>query len=118
MLRDIDIWFESRPEPAKGCLLALRAYLLQYHSNITEAWKYRMPFYCYNNKMCCYLWIQKENQHPYLGIVEGKNIQHPLLQQDKRARMKILPIDPSEDLPMEVIDDILTKMVSWYEHKH
>ncbi|MEZ2444941.1 DUF1801 domain-containing protein [Chitinophaga sp. RCC_12] len=115
MIRDIDIWYESQPEPAKGCLLALRAYIRQYNPHITEAWKYRMPFFCYNGKMCCYLWIQKENKHPYLGIVEGKNIPHPQLQQDKRARMKILPLNPSEDLPMEVINDILGKMVRWYE---
>lgn len=117
MLRDIDIWFESKPEPAKSCLLALRAHLQQLDPHITEAWKYRMPFFCYNGKMCCYLWIDPVSQHPYIGIVEGKHIQHPWLQTGKRARMKILPIDPNEDLPMEVINDVLRQMVEWYAAK-
>ncbi|MBS0030900.1 DUF1801 domain-containing protein [Chitinophaga sp. 22321] len=117
MLRDIDTWFESQPEPAKGCLLALRAHLLQLDPHITEAWKYRMPFYCYNGKMCCYLWIHKQLQQPYIGIVEGKNIIHPLLQIEKRARMKILLIDPREDIPMDTVNDILGKMVKWYAAK-
>lgn len=114
MLRDIDVWFESQPEPAKGCLLALRAHLLQYNSHITEAWKYRMPMYCYDGKMCCYLWIHKQLKHPYLGIVEGKHIVHPLLQMEKRARMKTLFINPMEDIPMDTVNEILDKMVKWY----
>ncbi|PSL44217.1 uncharacterized protein DUF1801 [Chitinophaga niastensis] len=114
MLRDIDVWFDTQPEPAKGCLLALRAHLLQYHPAITEAWKYKMPFYCYNGKMCCYLWMHKTFRQPYLGIVEGKNIAHRLLLPEKRARMKILLIDPEADIPMETVNEILGKMINWY----
>jgi hypothetical protein len=114
MLRDIDVWYESQPEPAKGCLLALRAHLQQYNPHITEAWKYRMPFFCYDGKMCCYLWVHKQLHQPYLGIVEGKNIHHPLLQVEKRARMKILLIDPALDIPMDTVNNILDKMVKWY----
>ena len=95
-------------------MLALRDMLLTYDSNITEAWKYGMPFYCYNGKMCCYLWTHKVYKQPYLGIVAGKLIDHPLLLQEKRAKMKILLIDPAEDIPIETIHDILKKVVALY----
>lgn len=115
MLRDIDAWYENQQEPTKGCLLALRALLRHYNPHITEAWKYRMPFFCYDGKMCCYLWTEKKTGRPYLGIVEGKNIHHPLLQPGDRARMSILLLEPEADLPMDTLHDILDKMLRWYE---
>jgi len=93
----------------------MRALLLSFDPGITEAWKYGMPFYCYNNKMFCYLWIHKKYLQPYIGIVEGRQIDHPLLLSEKRARMKILLLDPGEDIPMETIFAILKTARSFYK---
>ena len=107
MLRAIDSFFLNKEEPVKGCLLFLREYLLNYDAAITEAWKYGMPFYCYNGKMFCYLWVHKKTHNPYIGIVEGKKIEHPLLIIEKRARMKIMQFDPEQDLPLDIINEIM-----------
>ncbi|MDN5200227.1 DUF1801 domain-containing protein [Fulvivirgaceae bacterium BMA10] len=115
MLREIDNFYEQKEEPVKGCLLALRTFILNYHEEITETWKYRMPIFCYKGKMFCYLWIHKKNQQPYVGIVEGRYIEHPLLIQEKRSRMKIMFIDPSEDLPLETIDEIFKMAMKYYK---
>jgi hypothetical protein len=61
--------------------------------------------------MMCYLWVHKKVLLPYLGIVEGKHINHPNLIIEKRARMKILLIDPEKDLQIETIDSILKDML-------
>ena len=114
MLRDIDNYFLQKEEPVKGCLLFLREYILSYDKNITEAWKYRMPFYCYKGKMFCYLWTHKKNGSPYIGIVEGKKIDHPALIIEDRARMKIMLLDPTADLPMDTIDYLLKIAISLY----
>lgn len=95
-------------------MLALRSMLLRFDPNITEQWKYGMPFYCYNNKMFCYLWIHKKYKQPYIGIVEGNKIDHPLLIQEKRARMKILLLDPTKDVPVKVVNAILKRAVALY----
>ncbi len=95
-------------------MLALRSMLLRFDPNITEQWKYGMPFYCYNNKMFCYLWIHKKYKQPYIGIVEGNKIDHPLLIQEKRARMKILLLDPTKDVPVKVVSAILKRAVALY----
>ena len=58
-MREIDNYFLQKDEPVKGCLLFLRDHILAYDKGITEAWKYRMPFYCYKGKMFCYLWTHK-----------------------------------------------------------
>lgn len=44
MLRDIDNWYLNKEEPNRSCLQALRTWVLHFDENITEAWKYRMPF--------------------------------------------------------------------------
>jgi hypothetical protein len=115
MIREIDHYFLQKDEPVKSYLLALREYVLAYDQNITEAWKYKMPFYCYNGKMFCYLWVHKKFHQPYIGIVEGKEIQHPKLIQEKRARMKIMLFDPEKDVPVKTLNSIFKEIVSLYK---
>ena len=111
-LKDFDAWFLAKEEPEKACLLALRSFILQYNKDITVAWKYRMPFFCFKGKMLCYLWINKtHNNMPYIGFVDGRNIDHPKLLMEKRSRMKILVIDPSKDIPITVIKSILKEAI-------
>ena len=83
-------------------------------THITETWKYSMPFFCFKGKMFCYLWFHKKYQLPYIGIVEGKNIEHPDLILEKRARMKIFLLDPTMYLPIETIEEILKKALAFY----
>lgn len=115
LLRPIDEYYQTKSEPLKGCLEFLRAHILKQNTNITEAWKYGMPFFCYKGKMICYLWIHKKYKQPYIGIVEGKRINHPDLLQEKRARMKILLIDPTRNLPVKKIDSILKDVIALYK---
>lgn len=115
MLKDADEYFASREEPVKSCLQALRSYILSFDKNITETWKYRMPVYCYQRKMCCYLWEDKKSGMPYLGIVEGKRMFHPQLIAGNRARMKIMLFDTSKDLPLKSLREVLKEMTLIYK---
>ena len=115
MLRPIDNYFANHDEPVRGCLQFMRQHILKQDEHITEAWKYGMPFYCYNGKMFCYLWTHKKYLQPYIGIVEGKLIDHPDLITEKRARMKILLLDPAKDLPMKKINGILKEVIGLYK---
>jgi hypothetical protein len=114
-MREIDHYFLHHPEPTKSCLLFLRQYILAADKNITEGWKYKMPFYFYNGKRFCYLWVHKKNNQPYIGIVDGNRINHKDLVQEKRARMKILLLDPDRDLPVKKINAILKEVLSFYK---
>jgi hypothetical protein len=114
-LSPIDNWFLQKDEPVKSCLQYLRELILKQDEHIVETWKYSMPIYCYNGKMCCYLWVHKKYRQPYLGIVEGKKIDHPDLIIEKRARMKILLIDAGKDIPIRKIKSILKEMLTLYK---
>jgi hypothetical protein len=117
MLRPIDNWFLQKDEPIKSCLQFLRTHIAGFDSHITESWKYGMPFFCYDGKMFCYLWVHKKHGKPYLGIVEGNRIDHPDLIQEKRARMKILLLDPDKNIPVSKINKILKELISLYKQK-
>ena len=110
-MKPVDLYFLQKEEPVKSYLIFLRTYILQLDPHIKETWKYGMPFYCYHDKMFCYLWVHKKHLQPYLGIVEGERIHHPQLLQEKRARMKILLFDPLKDVPVKTIQAILKKAI-------
>jgi hypothetical protein len=114
-MREIDQFFQRQEEPVKGCLLFMRDYILKMDAGITEAWKYKMPMYCYHGKMFCYLWNHKKYHQPYLGIVEGAKNHHPDLIQEKRARMKILLLDPTKDIPVRKVGAILRDVLALYK---
>ncbi len=106
-LSKIDAFFMQQEEPEKSCLLFLRSFILQYDKNITEVWRYKMPFYFFHEKRFCYLWSEKKSRLPYLGLVDGKKIDHPALKMENRTRMKIMLIDPSKDVPVKTLKTIL-----------
>jgi len=116
MLNAIDSWFLQKEEPGKSCLLFLRKHILRSDNNITEAWKYGMPFYLYKGKMFCYLWTHKTHLKPYIGFGDGNRIHHAALLQEKRARMKIFLIDAGADIPVKTIDILLKKALALYLH--
>lgn len=113
-MKEIDNFYLEKEEPVKSCLMALRQIILDRNRNISEAWKYRMPFFCYKGKMFCYLWIEKKSGLPYLGIVEGNKIAHPGLIQDERSRMKIMRFNPLEDLPLTTIQEVIDSAIQLY----
>jgi hypothetical protein len=114
-MRPIDNYFLEKEEPIKSCLQFLRGYIPSLDDRITEAWKYGMPFFYFKGKMFCYLWVHKKYHMPYIGIVEGKKISHPDLLQEKRARMKILLLDPTKDLPLKKLNSILKDVLALYK---
>jgi hypothetical protein len=65
MNSNLENYYFQKEEPIKSCLLTLREIILSQDKNITNQWKYRMPFFCYKNKMFCYLWTDKKTNLPY-----------------------------------------------------
>jgi hypothetical protein len=115
MLRPIDTWYIQKEEPDKSCLQFLRDHILNLNDHISEKWQYGMPFYYYKNHRFCYLWVHKKLMKPYIGIVDGKLINHPDLLQEKRARMKIFLIDPAKNIPVKKINSILKEVLKLYK---
>lgn len=114
MSHELDRYYAALPEPARTRMQALREFILAHDPHVTEAWKYRMPFFCYRGKMFCYVWTDAASGHPYLGLVEGQRLFHPQLVQGDRARMKVLPLDPIRRLPADLIRALLSDAIALY----
>ena len=117
-MRAIDQYFNEQKESNRAVLLALRSFILGFDPHITEAWKYKMPFYCYKGRMCCYLWVHKAYKQPYLGIVDGKLINDAGLQTEHRKRMKILLLDPAIDLPIAHLSKLMETIIALCDAPH
>jgi hypothetical protein len=109
-------FYLSKTEPNKSCLLALRSIILRQSAHITETVKYGMPCFCYKKKMFCYLWTDKKIAEPYILMVEGMLLSHPKLEAGSRARMKILSVNPNQDLDIDTINEVLQEGLTLYRN--
>jgi hypothetical protein len=117
MFDPISNFYVSQPEPNQSCLLAVRKIILDHNKSLTEHWKYGAPFFYYKQKMFCYFWINKKTGLPYIGIADGMQLDFPELIQEKRARMKILNLNPHKDLPIKKIKAILDAAIKVKEER-
>lgn len=113
-MKNKDDFYLDKEEPLKSCLLSMRSILLNYDNEISETVKYGMPCFSYQNKVFCYLWVDKKSQEPYFLMVEGKHLHHPELEIGDRKRMKIFRVDSNKDLPINTIDMIMNQALDVY----
>ena len=114
-MKELDNFYDKLNEPVKGCFFALRQIILAQDEDVTHTCKYGMPFFCYKGKMFCYLWVDKKQQSPYIGFIEGNRIEHPALVAGNRSRIKILHINAEDDLPIATIQLLLQQALSFYK---
>ena len=115
MLKQIELFILEKDEPVTSLFFSAREHILNYDPNITEAYKFNMPFFYYKDERFCYLSVYKKDGMPYIGFVEGKRFEHPALIQGERARIKIFPLDPGADLPFDMIDSVLKAALNLYK---
>ncbi len=116
MIRELDQYYFLQEEPNRSCLLALRSLILEQDPGVTETMKWGMPCFSFKKKMFCFLWTDKKTNEPYILMVEGKHLNHPLLEKGTRSRMKILRIKAHEDIPIHIINPLLDEALNLYRN--
>lgn len=94
-------------EPDRSTLLFLRDKILTSDDDITETLSFGMPFFKYRKKMLCYFHFHKKYKQYYISFNKGIALDFPELLQEDRKLFKILLLHPEEDLPMNLIMEIL-----------
>jgi hypothetical protein len=107
-MKATDSFYYKQLEPQQSCFLALRELITSQNSLIGETVKYGMPCFTFKKKAFCYLWTDKKTSDPYILMVDGKLIDHPMLEDGNRSRMRILRVKPDADLPLTEIIEVLT----------
>lgn len=115
-MTDLDSYYLDKTEPNKSCLLTLRKIILIQDEEVSETRKYGMPCFVFKKKMFCYLWVDKKTDLPYILFVEGKFLHHDDLEAGTRSRMKVLHIQPNEDLPIDTIELLLKQALDLYRN--
>jgi len=113
MNHPLDEFYLNKEEPHRSCFLALREVFAHCHELITQEWKYKLPFFYLNGKAFCYLWQDKKTKEPYIGFVDGAHLKNPFLEQGNRKMMKILPINPNEELPFELLEEVIAEALAF-----
>ena len=114
MLNELNNFYDKLTEPNQSCFLALRKIIMDFDSEITEEWKYKLPFFHYKKKPFCYVWKDKKTTIPYIGIVRSGNINHPNLELGTRKKMKVFSINPTEDIDVKSIYTIFEEVKKLY----
>lgn len=114
-MKELDEFYLSQEEPVRSCLLGLKNVILELDDEVTTAWKYGGPFFCFRGKNICYLWVDKKTKWPYIGVVEGHRFEHPILEKGDRKQIKIIRINPEEDFPIEDISLVLNWALDLYK---
>ncbi|MCS2892595.1 DUF1801 domain-containing protein [Parabacteroides faecis] len=115
-MKETDNFYLNLEEPNRSCMLALRNIILEQNDMVMETMKWGMPCFCYKKKMFCFLSFDRKMKEPYILIVEGRLIDHPMLEAGTRSRMKILRIDPNSDLPISMIVEVLNEALDLYRN--
>ena len=110
----LDLFYLQLEEPYRDQLFALRKHVLDYDSDIIEAWKFNMPSFLYKGNRFCYLRMDQKRKQYYMGFNDGKWIDHPALDFEDRSRIKIFLLDPNANLPFKTIDSIIEDAIALY----
>ena len=84
----LENFYLKQDEPTKGTLLALREIILCQDKDITNVWKYGMPFFCYKGKMFCYLWLHKKLKQ----ILNTQEVKIMQIQQEEEIEFEQISI--------------------------
>lgn len=106
-INPLHTFYLQQPEAYGACLMVVRDLILSLDPAIHQEWSYGMPFFSWNKKRFCYVWVHRKYRQPYVGFVEGYRLQHPALLQEDRKRMKIMLLDPEQDLPVAALQAVL-----------
>lgn len=74
-----------------------------------------MPCFTLKSKPFCYLWKDKKTNWPYILVAKGNEMDHPKLEQGERSKMKRYLIDPTKDLDLKTISEILKGASEFYK---
>lgn len=113
---DLYNFYLCKEEPNQSCLLALKQIVLNQDENIIESLKWGLPCFSFKSRMFCFLSLDKKTEEPYILFVEGNALAHPELEKGNRKRMKILRINPTMDIPIELLEGILKEALDLYRN--
>ena len=113
MNAELENYYLKQNEPFRGSLFALKQIIMGVSDHITHERKYQIPFFCYKGKKIGFLWMNRKKL--ILGFVTDKRILPQVAGIRQKDQMEMIQIDPTADLPKELIVSKLQDLIGKYE---
>lgn len=109
MISKLENYYTDKPEVIAECLIAMRSIIKSHGLVVGEAFKWGLPvFHSEDGKNVCYFHVEKKSGKPYMCFINSNVLDaFPMLEKDDRKVMKALKFNPNEDLPKDLIIQIL-----------
>ncbi|MDB5158897.1 MAG: hypothetical protein JWR50_3604 [Mucilaginibacter sp.] len=101
MIKTLESYYLSKPEPYQSCLLALRDIILSANLLICHERKFQIPFFTYKDKKLAYLWLDRKKLK--LGFCLDKSLLEVTPGVKPKDQYESMVIDPNEDILIEII---------------
>ena len=115
-MKDNTNFYLKQEEPNRSCFLAMREIIRKADEEVGGPVKYGGQCLMNRGRVFCSLWNDKKTNEPYFLLVEGKRLDHPMLEAGDRKRMKVLRVNPQEDLPIEIVNIVLQEALDLYRN--
>ena len=104
----------SKPEPWRSILLELQAIIKHTIPDVSEQYKWRLPFYSLNGKMFCFLNFRKKFVD--VGFVNGiylEGSREVLIAGEKRKSLRSMRYHSLEEIDVEMLQKVLLEAQEW-----
>lgn len=108
----------SKPEPWRSILIELQAIIKHTIPDVDEQYKWHLPFYKVDQKMCCFLNFRKTFVD--VGFINGIDIaihKDHLVAGEKRKTLRSLRYYTIEEIDVTVLQDVLKEAVRLIKEK-
>ncbi|MFD2866697.1 DUF1801 domain-containing protein [Mucilaginibacter antarcticus] len=110
LLKTLESYYLSKPEPYQSCLLALRDIVLSANSAIIHERKYQIPFFTYKGKKLGYLWLNGKKL--MVAFCEDKSLQAVAPGIKAKDKYQSVRIDPNADIPVDWLLQTLSNYIA------
>ena len=76
-----------------------------------------MPTYRYKRQRICYIWIDKVLDNPYIGFIDGQDLNHTALVAGARKRMATYTVSLDQDIDIATIRVLLDMAIAHVSEK-
>ncbi|MES2809614.1 MAG: DUF1801 domain-containing protein [Bacteroidota bacterium] len=116
-MKTLELYYMSKPEPYRSCLLALRDIILSQNAGICHERKFQIPFFTYKGKKLGYLWLNGKKL--MVGFCTDKTLLPAIGNVKPKDRYESVSIDPNIDLPVEWLLKTLARyLLAIDAHQH
>ena len=99
-------------EPYQASLLALKHIIMSVDEKIMHERKFQLPFFSYKRKKLAFLWMNRKKL--ILGFITDKSVLPEMDGTKLKDQLEMLQIDPNEDLPRDIIEAKIRKLIAMY----